>query len=117
MSAASSGVKNVPGTLCATARRNSPAARGIASSAATDPPPADWPKTVTRAGSPPNARDVVAHPLQRGDLVEQAAVGGRALDLREALDAHAVVEGDQHDAASRARRPPSYSGRPDVPNT
>ena len=55
MSAASSGEKNVPGTLCATARRKSPAARGIASSAATDPPPADSPKTVTRSGSPPKA--------------------------------------------------------------
>ena len=40
MSAASSGEKYVPGTLCATARRKSPAARGMASSAATDPPPA-----------------------------------------------------------------------------
>ena len=56
MSRASSGVKNVPGTLCAIARPNSPAARGIASSAATDPPPADSPNTVTRPGSPPNAR-------------------------------------------------------------
>ena len=56
MSRASSGVKNVPGTLCATARPNSPAARGIANRAPTDPPPADCPNTVTRAGSPPNAR-------------------------------------------------------------
>ena len=56
MSAASSGEKNVPGTLWATARRKSPAARGMASSAATDPPPADSPKTVTRSGSPPKAR-------------------------------------------------------------
>ncbi len=56
MSAASSGEKNGPGTLCAMARRKSPAARGMASSAATDPPPADSPKTVTRSGSPPKAR-------------------------------------------------------------
>ena len=54
MSAASSGEKKVPGMLCTTARRKSPAARGTASSAATDPPPADSPNTVTRAGSPPN---------------------------------------------------------------
>jgi hypothetical protein len=93
-SRASSGVKNVPGTLCATARANNPVARGIAERAATDPPPADCPNTAERA-------DVVAHPLQRGDLVEQAPVGGRALDVREPLDAHAVVEGDQHDAVAR----------------
>ena len=99
MSAASSGEKNVPCALCATARRKSPAARGIASSAATDPPPADSPKTVTRPGSPPNASDVVTDPLQGGDLVEQAPVGGRPLDLREALDADAVVERHHDDAA------------------
>ena len=89
MSAASSGEKNVPGTLCATARRKSPAARGMASSAATDPPPADSPKTVTRSGSPPKARMLSRTHSQRGDLVEQAPVGGRPLDLREALDPHA----------------------------
>ena len=55
MSAASSGEKKVPGMLCTTARWKSPAARSIASRAATDPPPADWPKTVTRAASPPKA--------------------------------------------------------------
>ena len=53
--AARSGVQNVPGTLCATARRKSPAAAGIASSAATQPAPAGSPKTVTRPGSPPKA--------------------------------------------------------------
>ena len=89
MSAASSGEKNVPGTLCATARRKSPAARGMASSAATDPPPADSPKTVTRSGSPPKARMLSRTHSQRGDLVEQAPVGGRPVDLREALDARA----------------------------
>lgn len=41
MSAASAGVKNVPGTLWAMARRNSPAALGIASRAAIQPAPAD----------------------------------------------------------------------------
>ena len=59
--------------------------------------------------------DVVPHPLQRGDLVEQAPVGGRALDLREALDAQPVVERHHDDTAARASRPPSYSGRLDVP--
>ena len=72
--------RTCPGTLWATARRKSPAAPGMASSAATEPPPADSPKTVTRSGVAAEGGDVVAHPLQRGDLVEQAPVGGRPLD-------------------------------------
>ncbi len=55
MSAASGDEKQIPGTLCAIACRNRPAARGMASSAATDAAPADWPKTVTSSGSPPKA--------------------------------------------------------------
>lgn len=55
MSAARAAEKNVPGTLWATARRKSPAARGMASRAATEPAPADSPKIVTWSGSPPNA--------------------------------------------------------------
>ncbi len=43
--------------------------------------------------------DVVAHPLQRGDLVEQAPVGGGAVDLRETLYAQPVVERHHDDAA------------------
>ena len=35
--------------------RNNPAAAGTPGSAAQAPPPADWPATVTLAGSPPNA--------------------------------------------------------------
>ena len=107
----------MPGTLCATARRKSPAARGMASSAATDPPPADWPKTVTRSGSPPKARMLSRTHCKRGDLVEQPPVGGGSVDLRETLDTETVVERHHHDAAVPARRPPSYSGRLDVPIT
>ena len=55
MSAASAGEKNVPGTLCAIARRNRPSAAGMTSSDAIAPAPADSPNTVTRSGSPPNA--------------------------------------------------------------
>ncbi len=55
MSAASSGVKYVPCVLLAIARWNNPRVTGIASNAATEPPPAGWPKIVTRAGAPPNA--------------------------------------------------------------
>ena len=52
---AGAGVKNVPGTLCAIARRNRPSAAGMTSSDAIAPAPADSPNTVTRSGSPPNA--------------------------------------------------------------
>ncbi len=117
MSAASSGEKKVPGMLCTTARRKRPAARCIASRAATDPPPADWPKTVTRCGVAAEGRDVVAHPLQGGDLVEQAAVGRSPLDLREPLDPHAVVE-RHHDDPALPREPTTVvlgqAGRPDL---
>ena len=54
-SAASSGEKKVPGMLCATARRNRPAAAGMTNRDAIAPAPADSPNTVTRSGSPPNA--------------------------------------------------------------
>ena len=117
MSAASSGVKNVPGTLCTTARRNSPAARGIASSAATDPPPADWPKTVTRSGSPPNAAMLSRTHSRAATWSSRPRFGRRALDLGEALDAHAVVERHHDDAAVSGEPPPSYSGRLDMPIT
>jgi hypothetical protein len=53
--AARAGEKKVPGTLCAIARRNNPAAAGMTSSDAIAPAPADSPNTVTRSGSPPNA--------------------------------------------------------------
>jgi hypothetical protein len=52
--AASSALKNVPGTDCAMARLNRPFASSMASSAAITPAPADSPKTVTLSGSPPN---------------------------------------------------------------
>ena len=56
----------MPGTLCAIARWNNPAARGIASSAATDPPPADSPATmgsliICTAGRTDGAADAPGH--------------------------------------------------------
>ena len=50
-------------------------ARGIASRAPTLIAPADSPATVTRVRVAAERRDVVAHPLERRDLVEQAEVG------------------------------------------
>jgi hypothetical protein len=60
--------------LCAMARWKSPLADGIAISVLTFPAPPDWPKMVTLFGSPPNGRDVVAHPFERGHHVEHAAL-------------------------------------------
>ena len=114
MSPASSGVKNVPGTLCATARPNSPAARGIANRAPTDPPPADCPNTVTRAGSPPNARMLSRTHSSAATWSSRPRLAGAPSMWREALDAHAVVEGDQHDAVAREAGA-VVLGRPDVP--
>jgi len=54
MAPASPVLKNVPGTDWAMARLNRPAASSIESRAAITPAPADSPKTVTLAGSPPN---------------------------------------------------------------
>lgn len=100
MSAVSSGEKNVPCTLCATALPKSPAARGIASSAATDPAPADWPKDRDTGRVAAEGPDVVTHPLQGGDLVKQTSVGGRPLDLPETLKTHTVVERHHDDAVA-----------------
>ena len=87
MSAASSGVKNAPGMLCTIARRNSPAARGIASSAATRPAAGGLAEHRDLVRVAAERADVVPYPFQRGDLVEQAAVRRRAVDLGETLDA------------------------------
>ena len=69
------------------ARWNNPAARGIASSVLTLPPPPDSPNIVTLPGSPPNAGDIVAHPFQRGDHVQRAGIArmpeSLAADRRE----------------------------------
>ncbi len=81
-----------PLPLCTIARRNRPAASGVARTPPTVVAPADWPKRVTLCGSPPKAR-YSPHPAQRGDDVEQAAVGGRPGDVEEPGDAEPVVEG------------------------
>ena len=63
--------------------------------------PADSPKIVTLAGIAAERGDVVAHPLQRRDLVEQAAVGRRVRQQREPVDAESVVDAHQDDAVAR----------------
>ena len=69
----------------------------------TDPPPADSPKTVTLAGSPPSVADVVAHPAQRLGLVEQPAVRRAAGHRGEPEGTDAVGHGHDDHAARRER--------------
>ena len=58
------------------ARVKSPALPGDTRCRLTLCPPADCPAIVTLCGSPPNARDVVSHPDQRGTLIEESIVAG-----------------------------------------
>ena len=67
--------------LCGIALWNRPRAAGMPSSVPTDPPPADSPNTVTFVGIAAERGDGVAHPLERGGLVEDARVAG-ARELR-----------------------------------
>ena len=53
--ASEAGIRWCAAPLCRIARRNSPSARGIASSIPMLIAPADSPKIVTLPGSPPNA--------------------------------------------------------------
>ena len=48
---------------------------------------------------------VVAHPLQRRDLVAQAQVGGGSVEHREPRCAEPVVDAHDHDAVARERGP------------
>jgi hypothetical protein len=62
---------------------------------------------VTRPGSPPNPRDVVAHPAERRDEVERRGAGRRGVPVAEQLGEvrvpehpEAVVERDDDDLAA-----------------
>ena len=100
--------------LARAALRESPCGRarvraGQPSSVPTLMPPADSPKIVTSFGIAAERLDVVAHPLERRDLVEQAGVRGRARSAdaprsQEAERAEPVVDrDDDHVAAPRER--------------
>jgi hypothetical protein len=69
---------------------------------AIDPAPADWPAAV---GGEVTAEElgVLAHPMQRGDLVEQAAVVGVAGQVAESFEAEPVVDRDHHQPGGRQR--------------
>ncbi len=76
-------------TICAPplstmARRNRPLARGIASRVPTLSPPADLAEDRDIAGIAAEGRDVVAHPFERGDLVEQPEIGDAVAKAEEA---------------------------------
>ena len=53
--------------------------------------------------------DVLRHPFQRGDLIEQTAVGGSAVDGGETLDAQTIIE-RHHDGAT-GRQPAAVEFR------
>ena len=114
--------------LCTTARWNRPFAAGVASSVEVFDPPPDWPKIITRDGSPPKPGDVVADPLERRHHVHHAAHAGGSELLRRAdrgkmgiaEAGQTMVDRDDHDAAEQreltavvhrpvpgARRPPA----------
>ena len=99
MSAASSGEKNVPGMLCTIGPAEQPG-RAVHRQQRRD---RSATRRLTEDRHPVRVAaegpDVVAHPLERGDLVEQTPVGRSSLDLREALDPDPVVERHHHDAA------------------
>ena len=52
------------------------------------------------AGIATEGGDVLLHPLQGGDLVEQAAVGVSVAQIEEALGADPVVDGHADDAVA-----------------
>ena len=45
--------------------------------------------------------DVLLHPLESSDLVEQSAVGVSIVQIEEAIDTDAVIDGHAHDAIAR----------------
>jgi len=87
--------------LSTIARWNSPLARGIDSSVATLMAPADSPKTVTHlAGVPAQGPDVLLHPFQRSDLIEETQVSNAIAQVEEALGAHSVIDGHARHAVA-----------------
>ncbi len=81
---------------------------GEAISALTEKEPADSPKMVMLAGSPPKAAMLFLNPLDRGGLVHQAVVAGGVVGRfggelgmgEEAEDAEAVVHRNDDDAVA-----------------
>ena len=102
--------------LCATARREQPGGRaGSARRASTLAPPADSPKMVTRAGSPPKRGDVGLHPLEGGDLVEQAEVARAGEPLAGQVGQVSVAEGAEPVVERDQDAPVAGEGAPVVP--
>ena len=55
------------------------------------------------AGIAAEGDDVVLHPAERGDLIQEPAVGRCSAEVPEALGAQAVVEGHDDDAVTGQR--------------
>ena len=81
----------------------------MASRVDTFRPPPDSPKIVTAPGSPPNLCDVVAHPFERGNDVEQPdvtrrgeLVPGKTCEMQRPEDVQAVVDRNDDDVGAAA---------------
>jgi hypothetical protein len=92
------------------AAQNSPAAAGDASSACTFSDPADSPKIITFAGSPPNSAMLLCTHFRGGNQIHQAIISGGALPLcreqgvrEEAEQPQTVLHGDDDHAVARNR--------------
>ena len=89
------------------ARANRPRARGVPSSVPTLMAPADSPNTRDVRGIAAEGRDVLPHPGERRDLIEQTRIGRRVLrfalerrQMQEAERAEPVVDRHHHDVAA-----------------
>ena len=90
--------------LCAIERWNSPRADGIAMTVVVLPPPPDWPKIVTRSGSPPKLSMLSCTHCKRRDQVLHADVrracpllAAEAGQVQVAEDVEPVIDGDDDD--------------------
>jgi hypothetical protein len=54
---------------------------------------ADCPKMVTLCRVPAQGPDVLLHPFERGDLIEEAQVSDAIAQVEEAFGAHPVIDG------------------------
>ena len=73
--------------LCTIIRWNKPDAAGDAASSDTSVPPADSPNRVTFVGVAAERTDLVAHPLERGDEIEDTPVAAHSVVVVAGPDA------------------------------
>ena len=105
------------GVLCRIARWNRPRGAGIVSRHMMACAPADWPMTVTRAGSPPNAAMCSRTHARAAIMSSRAQLpSANAGVVQEAERAEAVVDADRRPHRRRARGcAPSYQSSEPAP--